>query len=136
MQTVADGEQRKQASVSVQESACARLAMLGRHVGSGLMAADMAVMLAQKRQESLARAEALAPRFSLPVKALTAHRCERRPQHYALLSAELCCMTLSAAPATVYRAYIPTSRLMACVGRSALVPWQPAHARSSSTELR
>ena len=91
--------------MSVQESACARLTMLGRHVGSGLMAADMAVMLAQKRQESLARAEALAPRLSLPVKTLTAHRCGQSPQHHALLSAELGCMTLSAAPVRVRRAY-------------------------------
>lgn len=68
----------------VQDGAYARLTMLGRHVGSGLMAADMAVMLAQKRQESLARAEALAPRLSLPVKTLTAHRCEHNPQHHAI----------------------------------------------------
>ena len=80
--SVADGSRCKTRSdrlMTVQESACARLTALGRHVGSGLMAADMAAMLAQKRQESLARAEALAPRLSLPLKNLTAHRYKLRP---------------------------------------------------------
>ncbi len=58
----------------VQESARARLVALGRQAGSGLMAADMAVMLAQKRQASLARLEALVPPPALPARALTAHR--------------------------------------------------------------
>lgn len=58
----------------VQEGARARLAALGRHVGSGLMAADMAVMLAQKRQASLAAMHSLALPLALPAKTLTAHR--------------------------------------------------------------
>ena len=58
----------------MQESACARLTALGRDVGSGLMAADVAIMLAQKRQASLARADSLIPRLSMPAKSLIAHR--------------------------------------------------------------
>ena len=73
----------------VQEGARARLTALGRHVGSGLMAADMAVMLAQKRRESLARAEALVPHLSLPVKNLMAHRCEQHAQRHCQLAG--CC---------------------------------------------
>ena len=68
-------------------------------MGSGLMAADMAVMLAQKRQESLARAEALAPRFSLPLKNLTAHRYEPRIQQQCRPMAEAPCMLFSSANA-------------------------------------
>ncbi len=58
----------------VQDSASARLAALGREVGSGLMAADMAVMLAQKRQASLALADALMQQAPLQPKTLMAHR--------------------------------------------------------------